>query len=104
MTDERAERAKLAQDYDPDPPRCLTCVYYRYERREQFGERQVTTRRGKVKTVRFRKKANPLTNPLVDRCTFGNFTVKRYGVCDEWHGRDGDVIATTENVAPEVAE
>jgi len=34
-------------------------------------------------------KAHPIHNPMIDRCTFGNFEVRPHHVCNEWHGRDG---------------
>ena len=87
-------RAKTAQDYDPSPPRCMTCVYHRREPAEIYKEREIVTPRGKHKTIRVRIKAHPTRNPIVDRCTFGNFLVKPSGVCDEWHSREGERIET----------
>lgn len=92
IDDDKAEHAKRSQDYDPNPPRCVTCVYHRHERQDRYIEREVRSRKGKLRIVRFKQKVHPLKNPMVDRCTFGNFIVKRAGVCNEWHSRDGERI------------
>ena len=84
---------KIQQDYDPDPPRCETCVYWTYGPQDKYLERQVKDNNGKVRTVRFKKRSHPTRNPRVDRCTFGNFKVSRHGVCNEWHSRKGERIA-----------
>ena len=49
-----------------------------------------TTRTGNTKRVKL--KAHPHRNPLIDRCSFGNFIVKPHHVCDKWHGHDGAKI------------
>jgi len=66
--------AIVAQGYDPDPPRCFTCVYFQ----RRFNRRP------------------SMPHKTVERCTFGDFTVTHRGVCDEWHGRDGSRIAAPE--------
>ena len=91
--DTRTASRKAQQDYDPDPPRCETCVYWTYGPQDKYLERQVKGRSGKVRTVRFKQRIHPTRNPRVDRCTFGNFKVSRYGVCNEWHSRQGERIA-----------
>lgn len=91
---ERVQRAMAQQDYDAAPPRCATCVYFRTEPLRRYAERTTTHgRTGKVRTILVRIKAHPSRNPLVDRCTFGNFLVKSAGVCNEWHSREGERIA-----------
>jgi hypothetical protein len=59
--------AKDEQGYDPDPPRCFTCVYCR----------------------RNRNKCPCMPHSDVLMCTFGNFKINPAGLCDKWHGRDG---------------
>ena len=94
--DARTAQAKRAQDYDPNPPRCLTCVYHRYEQERRYVERRITGRNGRIRVQRFKILGFPIKNPMVDRCTFGNFIVKPSGVCDEWHSRDGERIEQPE--------
>lgn len=53
--------------------------------------------RGRFITQQVKLHADPVRNPLVDRCTFGNFEVKHYGVCDEWRTRDGQSIAKEDH-------
>lgn len=90
--DARIERAKQQQDYDPNTPRCASCVFCRTEKATPYLERTWVTRSGKQKTQRVRNRTHPLRNPLVDRCTFGNFIVSRNGVCNEWRNREGERI------------
>jgi hypothetical protein len=94
---EREARAKLVQDYDDNPPRCATCVYFRCEPLVRHVERHVKGRSGRVRVQQVRIKKHPIKNPLVDRCTFGNFLIKRSGVCNEWHSRDGERIVEAAN-------
>lgn len=89
---QRITSQKARQDHDSDPPRCMNCVYFRREPHTKFIERQVKTRKGKVKTVLVPLKRHPVRNPLVDRCSFGNFDVKPHHVCNEWHSRAGESI------------
>jgi hypothetical protein len=35
---------------------------------------------------------DPILNPIVDRCSFGNFLTKPHAICDEWRSRKGEVI------------
>lgn len=90
---DRVARAKSQQDYDNDPPRCITCVYFRREPHTLYADRKIVTRRGKEKTVKVRKRAHPISNPIVDRCSFGNFEVKAHHVCNEWHSHSGERVA-----------
>lgn len=83
--DARTKAAKLAQGHDSNPPRCAICCYFRREPHTLFVERK--SRSGR--TVKSRLKPHPTRNPLVDRCSFGNFVVKPHHVCDRWHGHDG---------------
>lgn len=93
--DARTAKAHAAQDYDPNPPRCATCVYWKQGPQDRYLERQVKGRSGKVRTVRFKQRAHPTRNPIVNRCTFGNFRVSLHSVCNEWHSREGERIDTT---------
>lgn len=88
----RVGGAKVQQDYDSNPPRCATCVYFRREPHTLYVDRQVKTRSGKVKMIRTKAKKHPTRNPLVDRCSFGNFQVKPHHVCNEWHSHSGERI------------
>ena len=90
---ERVQRAMAAQDYDPAAPRCATCVYFKHEPLVRLVERTLDSRRGKTRKVMVRLRPHPTRNPMVDRCTFGNFLVKPAGVCNEWHSRSGERIA-----------
>ena len=84
--------AKEAQDYDNSPPKCSSCVYFRRAPLIAFASKVKLTRRGKEKTVKVPVRAHPISNPTVDRCTFGNFIVKPTGVCNEWHSSEGEKI------------
>ncbi|MFT3806062.1 hypothetical protein [Arenimonas sp.] len=72
----RIERKKREQDFDPDPPRCGTCLY--------FSQGPAKQRREAAKRGRGIEH--------LQRCTFGNFRVTYKGVCDEWRNRQGDKI------------
>ena len=86
----------IAQGYDKDPPRCFTCVYFRREPHTLYKTTTRTTRRGKVVTSKARVKSHPTKNPIVDRCSFGNFLAKPYAICNEWHGKDGARLESDE--------
>lgn len=92
MADQRARDAKLQQGHDANPPRCAVCVYFRREPHTLYIDRQTKNRRGKPKTIQIRQRAHPVRNPLIDRCSFGNFEVKPHHICDEWHGHDGTTL------------
>ena len=92
MSEEKTRTAKEAQDYDDCPPKCATCVYFKRAPLMVFTNKVKITRRGKTRTVKVAMRADPHTNPTVDRCTFGNFLVLPTGVCNEWHSRDGERI------------
>ncbi len=79
--------AKKSQGHDNDPPRCATCVFYRHEPHTLF--REVT--KGK-KTIRVPVRRHPINNPMVERCSFGNFEVRKHHLCDEWRNRKGEVL------------
>jgi hypothetical protein len=93
----KAEQTKQAQGYDGSPPRCATCVYFRREPHTLYLERTIKTRKGRVKTIRVRAKRHPINNPIVDRCSFGNFETKPHALCDEWRSRDGETLEPTVN-------
>jgi hypothetical protein len=82
---DRIAAAKALQGHDTDPPRCANCAYFRREPHTLYLERR--SRGGRL--MRVKARANPKSNPLVDRCSFGNFEVKPHHICNEWHGRDG---------------
>ena len=96
MTDQRSKDAKAQQGHDADPPRCMTCVYFRREPHTLYTDRQTSGRSGKVRTIRVKLRPHPLKNPLVDRCSFGNFLVKGHHLCDEWHSHDGSKLESDE--------
>jgi hypothetical protein len=64
---ERSKAARLAQGYDPKPPRCSDCAKF--------------VPCGHVRGV-FRP-------PI---CGIGGFKVEPAGVCDLWRGTNGDVL------------
>lgn len=76
--DDRARRARAMheQGFDPDPPRCGTCVYYT---RGSAALRRLEAKRGRGISH-------------LQRCTFGNFLTTYLAVCDEWHSRHGEKI------------
>jgi len=82
---QRIQSAKVSQGHDSDPPRCANCCYFRREPHTKFVVRISRMK----KPVRVKAKPHPLRNPIVDRCSFGNFEVKPHHICDKWHGRDG---------------
>ena len=89
----RLARAKAEQDYDGDPPRCLTCVYFKRQPLVPYVERTLKGRSSKkVRQLKIKARAHHDRNPIVDRCTFGNFQVNGYGVCNEWRNRAGERI------------
>lgn len=92
-TDEaRVARAHRAQQYDSNPPRCLTCVYFKRRLlNDEPQEARVRTRKG-YRMVMRKPKRQTRVNPMVEKCTFGNFVTKGYAVCDEWHSREGERI------------
>lgn len=65
----RVDKAKRAQEYDNDPPRCFTCVYF-------SRGREATNKRAKT----------------IDKCTFGNFPVSYKGLCNEWRNHSGEQL------------
>lgn len=85
---------KTEQGYDPDPPRCFTCVYFRHEKPKFYAERTVRQRSGKLKTITVRNSKKERASNYVTRCTFGNFDTTGRGVCDQWHSRSGETIET----------
>lgn len=94
MSDDlRTARAKTEQDFDGDPPRCATCLYFRREPHTLYSERERISRSGKLIRVRVRLRSHPRDNPIVDRCSFGNFLTKPHAVCDEWRSRSGERVA-----------
>lgn len=84
------EGGKIRQGYDEDPPRCFTCVYFKREPARPSVTRKVIGRQGKETLLVIPLKKHPQRNPLIDRCTFGNFQIKPQAVCDEWHSRTGE--------------
>lgn len=84
------EQRMQEQDYEPDTPRCLTCVYFKREPLDNaLNLVQRRSRRGNLIMVKLPPSRRRRVNPIVEKCTFGNFQVKPGGVCKEWHGRDG---------------
>ncbi|HGM6773283.1 TPA: hypothetical protein ACKQAW_003892 [Stenotrophomonas maltophilia] len=87
-----AHGAKAKQNFDADPPRCMTCVYFRREPHTLHREVVKLSRKGKPRIRKEPLRKDPILNPIVDRCSFGNFLTKPYAICDEWHSRTGEVI------------
>lgn len=92
--DARTARAKAEQDYDSNPPRCVTCVYFRREPHTLYAVRERVSRRGNVIRTRVKLRSHPRSNPIVDRCSFGNFLTKPSAICNEWHSHAGERIET----------
>ncbi len=99
--DARTARAKAEQDYESSPPRCVTCVYFRREPHTLFSDRQRISRRGRIIHYRVKLRAHPRDNPIVDRCSFGNFLTKPHAICNEWRTRDGERLVDSEAAFPE---
>lgn len=85
--------AKREQDYDADPPRCGNCVYQKQGPQDKYIDKVVRSRKGNVRTVRLKKRPHPMQNPIVNRCTYGNFKVSLHAVCNEWRSKLGETIA-----------
>lgn len=70
--------------------------------------RDVIKRSRSGKTLRVIKqpvRKHPLTNPVVERCSFGNFEVRHHHLCDEWRSRSGEVLdgeGSSQQAKPEV--
>lgn len=94
--DHRTTRAKVEQDFDGNPPRCATCLYFRREPHTLYTERVRMSRSGKPVKQRIRLRSHPTNNPIVDRCSFGNFLTKPHAICNEWRTHQGDRLATLE--------
>lgn len=71
---ERVVRRQTEQDYDPDPPRCGTCLYFTLG---SWSQRAIEAKKGRG-------------IEHLQRCTFGNFHTTVRGVCDEWRTRAGE--------------
>lgn len=84
--------AMARQNFDADPPRCMTCVYFRREPHTLYREVVSMSRRGKPRIRKVPMRKDAVLNPIVDRCSFGNFLVKPHSVCDEWMSRQGESI------------
>lgn len=65
---------KRQQGYDPDPPRCCTCVYFT---RGTNSERTILKKKG-------------IDPSAAERCVFGDFRTTPSALCDEWRNRAGD--------------
>lgn len=87
-----AHGAKAKQNFDADPPRCMTCVYFRREPHTLHRKVVKLSRKGKPRIRKEPLRKDPILNPIVDRCSFGNFLTKPHAICDEWHSRTGEVI------------
>lgn len=63
-------RRKDKSGYDPDPPRCATCIHKRTER------------------------IGPKNQPqqILMYCRPGNYSVKSHAICDNWKGKDGSTL------------
>lgn len=70
----REETAKAAQGYDPDAPRCGTCIYFTLGSHKRRREEA--------------RKGRGIDH--LQRCTFGNFRTSTKGLCDEWRTKDGE--------------
>lgn len=87
---------RVEQDYDPDPPRCFTCVYFRHEKPRVYVERTIRMRSGKTKTIMVRNSKKERASDFVTRCSFGNFATTGKGVCNQWHSRTGETLEESE--------
>lgn len=91
MKDPAAAKAKIEQGHDADPPRCATCVYFRREPHTMFRLVEKKRRNGNgTKIIKVPAPKHPLLNPIIERCSYGNFQVKPHHLCDRWHSRQGE--------------
>lgn len=73
----RVERKRAEQGYDPEPPRCGTCLFFTLG---TWSQRAIEAKKGRG-------------IEHLQRCTFGNFHTTTRAVCDEWRNKDGERIA-----------
>lgn len=71
---DRVARRQVEQDYDPDPPRCGTCLYFTLG---SWSQRAVEAKKGRG-------------IEHLQRCTFGNFHTTNLGLCNEWRNKAGE--------------
>lgn len=88
--------AKRFQGYDPSTPRCATCVYFRREPHTKYRLVERLTRSGKLRIFKEPVRKHPVNNPVVDRCSFGNFITRPQACCDEWRDLNGGKIAKAD--------
>ncbi|WP_141098736.1 hypothetical protein [Stenotrophomonas pavanii] len=93
MKESHDDKQKRQQGYDPSTPRCATCLYFR---REPHTIYRMVEKRGRSSKIRIRKepvRKHAIHNPVVDRCSFGNFITRPQAACDEWRNSEGECIA-----------
>ena len=67
MGRDRHRQARIDVSYDPNVPRCDTCVH-------------------------FLQKTKAKRPQAVDKCRLHGFPVRAVAVCDTWFGRDGSTL------------
>lgn len=75
----RIAQRRAQQDYDPDPPRCGTCLYFTLG---PWSKRAIEAKKGRG-------------IEHLQRCTFGDFHTQAKAVCDEWRDKSGERLADT---------
>lgn len=81
MSNKKAQRAKAAQGYEQNPPRCSSCKNFAPEQRASAAV-----------IVAGVQMAPPLQY-LAAHCKIGGFAVSPQGVCDLWvHKMTGETL------------
>jgi len=76
----RIKRVKHEQGFDPDTPRCGTCIYYA---QGSAAMRRLDIKRGRG-------------IGHLQRCTFGNFHTTNLGLCNEWRNKAGECLGGSD--------
>lgn len=79
-TAQREQERKVAQGYDPDTPRCGTCIYFTLGPHKRRREES--------------RKGRGIDH--LQRCKFGDFRTSPKGLCNEWRTKDGERLQVAE--------
>lgn len=74
LNTEKVAIKKRSQDYDCNPPRCRTCIYF------------------KQPSAKVRRENRRTGKDEVTMCSFGDFPVVYFAVCNEWRDKNGSTI------------
>lgn len=72
---EKVAIRKRSQDYDCNPPRCRTCIYYT---RSSLKQKKELKNAGKKE---------------IEYCSYGDFKTVYFALCNEWRDKSGSTIA-----------